>query len=99
MNESNQTTKPKSFSPKDPPKLDPPKDDPITIEALASFDGNQPIATTLSKHSDLNACLGTRSGHPTYVAIKGTVFDVSRNNAYGPSGAYHSTISTQAGYK
>lgn len=52
MNESNQTTKPKSFSPKDPPKLDPPKDDPITVEALASFDGNQPTATTLIKHSD-----------------------------------------------
>ena len=33
--------------------------------------------------------LGTNEGHPTYVAIKGTVFDVSANKAYAPKGSYH----------
>ena len=32
---------------------------------------------------------GTSSEHPTYVAIKGTVFDVSGNSAYAPKGGYH----------
>jgi membrane-associated progesterone receptor component len=32
---------------------------------------------------------------PTLVAIKGTVFDVSRNDAYGPKGQYHGKANTQ----
>lgn len=31
---------------------------------------------------------GSDSSRPTLVAIKGTVFDVSRNNAYGATGQY-----------
>lgn len=31
---------------------------------------------------------GTNPDYPTYVAIKGTVFDVSGNKAYGPEGSY-----------
>ncbi|KAL8859374.1 MAG: hypothetical protein Q9178_004052 [Gyalolechia marmorata] len=27
--------------------------------------------------------------YPTYVAIKGTIFDVSGNTAYAPGGSYH----------
>ncbi len=32
---------------------------------------------------------GTIEDHPTYVAIKGTVFDVSANKAYAPKASYH----------
>ncbi len=32
---------------------------------------------------------GTNPDKPTYVAIKGTVFDVSKNSAYGEKGQYH----------
>ena len=32
---------------------------------------------------------GTDSAYPTYVAIKGTVFDVSGNAAYAPKASYH----------
>ncbi len=32
---------------------------------------------------------GTTPDHPTYVAIKGSVFDVTGNPAYAPGGAYH----------
>lgn len=32
---------------------------------------------------------GTHPFKPTLVAIKGIVFDVSRNPAYGPNGPYH----------
>lgn len=31
------------------------------------------------------------SSYPTYVAIKGVVFDVSHNQAYAPGGSYHGT--------
>jgi predicted heme/steroid binding protein len=31
---------------------------------------------------------GTNPDYPTYVAIKGIVFDVSGNKAYGPEGSY-----------
>ncbi|KAJ5176405.1 Cytochrome b5 [Penicillium canariense] len=37
---------------------------------------------------ELAKCDGTDPSHPTLVAIKGTVFDVSRNAAYGPTGQY-----------
>ncbi|KAF2862779.1 cytochrome b5 [Piedraia hortae CBS 480.64] len=36
----------------------------------------------------LAKCNGQNEGYPTYVAIKGTVFDVSANPAYGPQGSY-----------
>ena len=44
----------------------------------------------LSLHqSDLTSeTTGTNSDYPTYVAIKGTVFDVTGNKAYGPEGSY-----------
>lgn len=37
---------------------------------------------------------GTDPNRPTLVAIKGTVFDVSRNAAYGPSGQYRGKLPT-----
>ncbi|RMY76617.1 hypothetical protein D0863_01835 [Hortaea werneckii] len=36
----------------------------------------------------LGKCDGTNPDYPTYVAIKGTVFDVTGNKAYGPEGSY-----------
>ena len=33
--------------------------------------------------------LGTDPAKPILVAIKDTVFDVSRNEAYAPNGTYH----------
>ncbi|KAI9827503.1 MAG: hypothetical protein M1832_004853 [Thelocarpon impressellum] len=38
---------------------------------------------------ELAKCDGKNAAGPTYVAIKGTVFDVTGNSAYAPGGAYH----------
>ncbi|KAL1977993.1 hypothetical protein VTN31DRAFT_852 [Thermomyces dupontii] len=38
---------------------------------------------------ELSKCDGTDPNRPIYVAIKGTVFDVTRNKAYAPGGNYH----------
>ncbi|GKZ29441.1 hypothetical protein AbraIFM66950_004849 [Aspergillus brasiliensis] len=38
---------------------------------------------------ELSKCDGTDPNRPTLVAIKGIVFDVTRNQAYSPSGQYH----------
>ncbi|KAF7507107.1 hypothetical protein GJ744_010920 [Endocarpon pusillum] len=38
---------------------------------------------------ELSKCDGSDPSKPTLVAIKGTVFDVSGNDAYGPKGQYH----------
>ncbi|KAK6355878.1 hypothetical protein TWF718_000257 [Orbilia javanica] len=38
----------------------------------------------------LSKCDGTHEGYPIYVAIKGTVFDVTnKKESYGPGGSYH----------
>ncbi|KAH8428851.1 putative progesterone binding protein [Aspergillus melleus] len=37
---------------------------------------------------ELSKCDGTDPNRPTLVAIKGIVFDVSKNAAYSPSGQY-----------
>ncbi|KAK0289409.1 hypothetical protein LTR35_002606 [Friedmanniomyces endolithicus] len=36
----------------------------------------------------LSKCDGSHPDYPTYVASKGTVFDVTGNKAYGPEGSY-----------
>ncbi|KAF2234596.1 putative progesterone binding protein [Viridothelium virens] len=40
----------------------------------------------------LAKCDGTHEGYPTCVAIKGKVFDVTNNKAYGTEGQYHGKI-------
>jgi len=40
-------------------------------------------------YEELAKCDGNDSSKPTLVAIKGTVFDVTRNEAYAPKGTYH----------
>ena len=47
---------------------------------------------TLNPNDELTSKLaGTTEGHPVYVAIMGTVFDVSGNKAYAPGAGYHGT--------
>jgi len=80
---------PKRFSPKVPVQLDPPKDDPISQEELAKCDGN---STSAPWNAPDSFASGTDPSRPTLVAIKGTVFDVTRNDAYGPSGQYRGKL-------
>lgn len=93
------SSEPKSFAPKNPVQLDPPKDDPISVEDLAKCDGTSPhLASTqsLPGTNELMVQKGNSSTYPTYVAIKGTIFDVSGNSAYGPNGSYHGTSAAPA---
>ncbi|KAK2753934.1 hypothetical protein FQN54_007293 [Arachnomyces sp. PD_36] len=86
---SDHVKEPKNFEPKTPVTLAPPKDDPISITDLAAADGiSKPISQTHDAGKDPNG--------KTYVAIKGTVFDVTGNSAYGPQGQYNGT-STPSG--
>ncbi|KAG8533408.1 uncharacterized protein KY384_002191 [Bacidia gigantensis] len=87
MVETVETEAPKErFAPKDPPK-----DDPISIEELAKCDGKLRIKSyqASAKQADLLNFKGKSADHPTYVAIKGTVFDVSGNKAYVPGAGYN----------
>lgn len=99
----------KRFTPKVPVELDPPKDDPISVEELAKCDGMRvhpctphgffphfPISNAPSPRIIANFyyTTGTDPNRPTLVAIKGVVFDVSRNSAYGASGSYRGEYST-----
>ena len=81
----------KRFAPKVPVQLDPPKDDPISPEELAKCDGRHSPLQTLcfSAHTPTHTSrAGSDPNRPTLVAIKGVVFDVTRNAAYGSSGQY-----------
>ncbi|KAI9682562.1 MAG: hypothetical protein M1822_006860 [Bathelium mastoideum] len=44
----------------------------------------------------LAKCDGTHEGYPTYVGIKGKVFDVSNNKAYSKTGQYHGKDASRA---
>ncbi|KAF9985188.1 hypothetical protein BGZ65_011495 [Modicella reniformis] len=49
-----------------------------------------PDWSRIFKHEELTQYDGAEEDKPIYVAIKGTVFDVTTKKAmYGPSGAYH----------
>ncbi|KAI9677015.1 MAG: hypothetical protein M1817_006854 [Caeruleum heppii] len=45
---------------------------------------------------ELAKCDGTSSSHPTYVAIKSRIYDVTGNKMYAPGGAYHSKDASRA---
>lgn len=49
---------------------------------------DKPNLDNLISQEELAAADGTNPDKPTYVAIKGVVFDVSRNKAYQPGGSY-----------
>jgi membrane-associated progesterone receptor component len=92
------------FEPKEPVQLDPPKDTPISVEELAKSNGmaghSAPMMflVTLANErrtvSVSNAVFSGTDGKPTYVAIKGIVYDVSGNKAYGPEGTYKGELPT-----
>ncbi|KAL1965127.1 hypothetical protein VTN77DRAFT_6040 [Rasamsonia byssochlamydoides] len=63
-------------------------------EERKRFEPKQPVQLDPPKDDpitmeELSKCDGTDPNRPTLVAIKGTVFDVSKNPAYGPQGQYH----------
>lgn len=92
------------FEPKVPVNLQPPKSDSISTEHLAKCNGKRPLlgvsvpchnttygATTITCLQPLipTYCIvGLNADYPTYVAIKGKVYDVTGNKAYGPEGPY-----------
>lgn len=87
--QSKQAKEKMSFEPKTKVELDPPKDDIISLDYLSKCDGE----LNSNPYSSTTACLnvprtGSNPDYPTYVAIKGTVFDVTGNKAYGPEGSY-----------
>jgi membrane-associated progesterone receptor component len=87
MSDTGHVPEPKNFAPKTPVQLNAPKDDPITSEELSKCDGTEDdydVERTLTRR-----LTGTDPNRPTLVAIKGTVFDVSGNEAYGAKGQYH----------
>ncbi|OAL54481.1 cytochrome b5 [Pyrenochaeta sp. DS3sAY3a] len=49
----------------------------------------QPPKDDLIEREYLAKCDGTNEGHPTLVAIKGDVFDVSGKETYAPGKGYH----------
>jgi hypothetical protein len=96
MADSNNVAQPAKTPSKDAPKLNPPKDDLITTAYLAECNGTVPVAILVVEsgpaefpRSDKNNNVGTDPEKPTYVAIMGTVFDVSGNQSYAPGGSYH----------
>lgn len=82
-------TEEKRFAPKVAVQLDPPKDDPISLEELAKCDGTSHLRMAHGAcMPQLLTAPGSDPSRPTLVAIKGVVFDVTRNSAYGAQGQY-----------
>ncbi|PKY01881.1 cytochrome b5 [Aspergillus campestris IBT 28561] len=64
------------------------------VEEPKRFSPKEPVQLNPPKDDpitkeELAKCDGTDSSRPTLVAIKGIVFDVTRNAAYSPTGQYH----------
>ncbi|PLB33330.1 cytochrome b5 [Aspergillus taichungensis] len=64
------------------------------VEEPKRFSPKEPVQLNPPKDDpitkeELAKCDGTDSNRPTLVAIKGIVFDVTRNAAYSPTGQYH----------
>ncbi|ETN36319.1 uncharacterized protein HMPREF1541_08596 [Cyphellophora europaea CBS 101466] len=64
------------------------------LQSTKSFDPRTPVALEKPKedpisYEELQKHDGSDPNHPVWVAVKGTIFDVSRNNAYGQGGNYH----------
>jgi predicted heme/steroid binding protein len=62
--------------------------------APGNFEPKKPVELAPPKDDPITQdylvkCDGTNGGYPTYVAIKGTVFDVTNNAAYAVGGQYH----------
>lgn len=67
--------------------------------ATVSVPASLPRSFLFGRHS--SSCFATHTGtdpsRPTLVAIKGVVFDVTRNAAYGPSGQYRGECLSECG--
>lgn len=81
----------KQFAPKVPVELAEPKDALISQEELAAADGKQQLTWDDYRRGTDLVVTGSDPSKPIYVAIKGVVFDVSRNKAYQQGGSYHGT--------
>ncbi|ORY78575.1 cytochrome b5-like heme/steroid binding domain-containing protein [Protomyces lactucae-debilis] len=69
------------FAPKEPIELDPPQSTPISREFLAQCNGAE----------------GSQQGNRLLIAIRGKVFDVTRNqDAYGPGKGYNIFCGSEA---
>ncbi len=85
----------KRFEPKVKVELNPPKDGLISLEELSLCDGmslQQRFLPPIGSWLTLGEQKGTHPDKPTWVAIKGTVFDVSKNAAYQEKGQYHGGV-------
>ncbi|KAI9686665.1 MAG: hypothetical protein M1820_010593 [Bogoriella megaspora] len=70
------------------------KDETGHVEEPKRFEPKVPVQLDPPKSDPisldyLSKCDGAHEGYPTYVAIKGKVFDVSNNKAYSTTGQYH----------
>ncbi|KAI9664432.1 MAG: hypothetical protein M1829_005825 [Trizodia sp. TS-e1964] len=66
-----------------------------------NFAPHEPVNLAPPKYDPLgldyfSKCDGKTSGYPTYVAVKGTVYDVTGKEAYGPGGPYHALAGRDA---
>jgi hypothetical protein len=91
-----ETSQTMSFEPKTKIELDPPKDDVISLDYLSKCDGELDSSQKGHTCSSDSSIAGTNPDYPTYVAIKGTIFDVTGNKAYGPEGSYKGKRSVTA---
>lgn len=89
-------TEEKRFEPKQKVELQEPKDDLFTYEQLAECDGKASSRKSdrLGRKADKQINTnwhqpGSNPDKPVLVAVKGTVYDVTRNSAYGQGGQYH----------
>jgi len=65
-----------------------------TSETKGKFEPKVPVKLDVPKDDPitvdyLSKCDGEHEGFPTYVAVMGTVFDVSGNKVYAKGGGYH----------
>ncbi|KAF2750176.1 progesterone binding protein-like protein [Sporormia fimetaria CBS 119925] len=63
-------------------------------ETKGRFEPKEPVQLAPPKSDPISLdylakCNGNHEGYPTYVAIKGTVFDVSGKDTYAPGKSYH----------
>lgn len=84
------------FAPKEKIELDPPLSTPYTVEQLAVFDGMPRYYHDLNITFANILLLGVQNPR-IFVAIKGTIFDVTRNAAsYGPGKGYSVFVAKDA---
>jgi len=88
---------PRDSRPKVPVQLDQPKEAPMTYEELSEYNGMifgySPLKVPVKSQFLTQYAMGTDTTKPILVAVKGAVFDVTRNSAYEPGWPYHGSVS------